>query len=175
VLVVVGVVTHDEPGFEHPERRWDHTPLTVSCYGYEPDDAAACSTVDSVIETINSRLGFTMLVRTDERDSDIGWTMNAPVQLGFDGPCGQPGECFSLHGTSGTYERCEAQTMALSGYGDMEWLAVYHGFGHCLGLAHDDYDQSIMRPYQRPTAPRTLPPWFSDHDRKLLRERYAPD
>jgi predicted Zn-dependent protease len=72
------------------------------------------------------------------------------------------------------YEECEVWTMNVVGPNDLEWLTTYHEMGHCLGLAHDDYEQSIMHPVQRPTADATIPPWISDYDRDLLRERYMP-
>lgn len=179
VLVIVGVVTHEEPGFASPENSWGHTPLSVTCQGYVDADDDACSVVEDVVGVVNSRLDFNMLVWTEAdpgETGDIHFTMNAPVEVGSDGPCGAPGECFELTGTShdSTYTRCMVQTMNVAGGGDLQWLVTYHGVGHCLGLAHDDYDQSIMRPTQRPTPDRALPPWISDYDRGLLRDRYAP-
>ena len=53
-------------------------------------------------------------------------------------------------------------------------LVLYHEFGHCLGLAHDDYPKSIMYPTMTPIPDGIQPPWFSDYDRRLLRDLYAP-
>lgn len=181
VLVIVGVVTHEEPGFTNPENRWDHVPLSVSCAGYVPADDEACETVEDVVSTINRRLGFVMLdyvptpvVVEGQETAEIHVRMRTPVEVGDDGPCGAPGECFELTGSDGVYDECQVRTMNASGPNDLEWLVVYHGIGHCLGLAHDDFEISIMRPVQRPTPDRTLPPWITDFDRSILRERYAP-
>lgn len=179
-LAIVGVATHEEPGLTNPAARWDHVPVSVSCAGYVPADDSACSTVSDVVSTVNSRLGFTMLsyvppevVTGGEEAAEIHVYMRSPVEAGSDGPCGAPGECFELAGSGEVYEECRVRTMNVSGPSDLEWLVVYHGLGHCLGLAHDDYEQSIMRPVQRATPDRMTPPWISDHDRDLLRERYA--
>lgn len=168
--VIYGVVTHTEPGLANPDRRWDHTPLTVSCHNYISGDEG-CDAVFAAIDTVNARLGFQMLARTDG-SADVVWTARAPVTVG-DETCGHPGECFVLTGTGSTYTHCEAQSMNVAGGGDLELLVAYHGFGHCLGLAHDDFEQSIMRPVQRPTPDRTIPPWISDFDRELLRGIYG--
>ncbi len=168
--VIYGVVTHTEPGFSDRTKRWDHKPLTVSCRNYVSGDEG-CDAVGSAVDAVNSRLGFTMLIRT-EQDADIEVVVRAPVDVG-DEVCGQPGECFELTGSGDTYTHCEMRSMNVAGGGDLEWLVAYHGLGHCLGLAHDDYEQSIMRPVQRPTPDRTIPPWISDFDRELLRGVYG--
>lgn len=173
VVLVLAITNHYEPGFANPDNRWDHTPLLVGCSGYVPEHDEACETVEMVADTINHRLGYEQLVMTDGPDADIVWMLRAPVDVG-EAVCGAPGECFQLTGSNGQYEQCAVQTMNASGPGDEEWLSIYHGFGHCLGLAHDDYERSIMRPVQRATPDRTLPPWFSDHDRQILRDRYMP-
>jgi hypothetical protein len=210
VLLVVGIATHTEPGFVDRENAWGSVPLTVSCAGYVAPDDDACDAAVNVVDTINIRLGFTMLELSygeAAAESDIHITMRAPVEVaeapgassassttahgstgtesaegpgpssaGSAGPCSEPGECFELTGTGTTYERCEMQTMNVSGgASDLEWLVVYHGLGHCMGLAHDDYDQSIMRPTQAATLDRQLPPWISDWDRELLRGKYMEE
>jgi len=176
VLVAVGVATHTEPGLSNPDARWDHTPLTVACHPYAGEEPDVCDVARGAVEVVNGRLGFAMLEWRGRHvgHSDIEVTMRAPVEVGSDGPCGAPGECFELEGSAGTYDSCAVRTMNVSGAGDLEWLVAYHGLGHCLGLAHDDYEQSIMRPVQRPTPDRTIPPWISDFDRRLLRDLYAP-
>ena len=177
VLLVIGISTHTEPGLVTPSNRWDHVPLTVSCteYASEIAEPEVCDVVRDATSVVNSRLGFTMLAYEVGGDStvDIVVTMNAPVEVGGSGPCSEPGECFVLTGTGMVYDHCEMQTMNVAGGGDLQWLATYHGFGHCLGLAHDEYEQSIMRPVQSATPDRTIPPWISDWDRELLRGKYG--
>lgn len=175
VLVVVGVVTHTEQGLTHPGNSWGHIPLTVTCQGYVAAEDDACDAAENAAEVVNHRLGFGMLLWipvdtwADEEGGDIHITMRAPTG---DGICMHPGECFELSGNGTTYDACTIHSMNASGGGDLEWLTVYHGIGHCLGLAHDDFEQSIMRPVQRATQPRRLPPWITDFDRALLRGKY---
>ena len=174
--VLVGVLTHEEPGFASSDSKWGHIPLSVTCveYGSEVSDPEVCDVVRGVISVINSRLDFTVLVYEiyESDESDIHFTMNAPVDVGSSNLCSEPGECFELTGFWTEYDRCEVQTMNVAGAANLQWLVTYHGFGHCLGLLHDDYEQSIMNPVQRPTPSGTIPPWISDWDRNILRERY---
>lgn len=175
-LVIVGVTTHEEAGFANSNARWGRVPLTVACAGYTPADNPACETVGDVVGVLNHRLGFEMLV-VGEEPADLAVTMRAPVEVGGD-RCDEPGECYVLTGSAGMYTRCEVQTMNVSGVGDLEWLVVYHGLGHCMGLAHDDVglgSNNIMKPIQRPTPDGVIPPWISDSDRALLRERYGAE
>lgn len=175
--VIYGVATHEEPGLANPEARWDHSPLTVTCVPYAGPESDACDTVEDVVSVVNHRLGYEALAwrgRRVQGSDDIEVVTRAPVEVGDDGPCGQPGECFVLTGSGGVYDRCSVRTMNVSGgAGNLEWLVTYHGLGHCLGLAHDGYDQSIMRGTQSATPSRTIPPWISDFDRALLRGLYA--
>lgn len=190
VLVVVllalsiprcGPLHREEATLAHPDRSWDHAPLTVACRGYVPEEDGACTTARDVIETINTRVGFPLLAWTDvDHGRDIDITMRAPVEMNaaqvdgaWSAACSRPGECFKLARTGTVYTHCDVQTMNVSGgAGNLEWLVLYHGLGHCLGLAHDDYKQSIMYFEQEETPDRTIPPWFSDDDRAVLREKY---
>lgn len=174
VLVIVGRATHEEPGFTNEANRWDHTPLTVSCSGYVPEEDESCSIARSALRAVNARLGFDMLEWTGvdyTTDTDIHVVMRAPVEVGGDSR-DEPGGHFELRGRAGVYEECKLWTMNVSGQGDIEWLTIYHELGHCMGLAHDDYELSIMRPEQRETPSGVIPPWISDFDKSLLRERY---
>lgn len=170
VLTVVGVYTHTEPGFTEQDRHWRGTPLTVACAGHVPAEDDACEVAEHAVGVVNARLGFGMLSWLGRAaDADIKITMRAPVEVGVD----EPGGHYELHYANGVYSRCEVRTMNSSGGGtDLEWLVVYHELGHCLGLAHDTAEISIMRPNQRATPFGQIPPWISDYDRKILRERY---
>jgi hypothetical protein len=170
-LIVYGVAAHQESGFTDARNRWDHLPLTVSCAGHTEADTEACDTAQSVMVTVNSRLGFKMLEWSRHADTDIRVTMRAPVEVGVD----EPGGYFELTGSGRVYEHCEVRTMNVSAVDDLEWLVVYHEIGHCLGLAHDDYRMSIMSPQRSPTPARGISAWISDFDRELLRGKYASD
>jgi len=178
VLLVFGISGHSEPGFAHAERGWSSVPLSVSCRGYAPEDQGECASARSVVNGLNTRLGFSMLRwAPDDSAADIRITINAPVEVGDPGPCGTPGECFELKGSDAMYSECDVRTMAVSGAGDLQQLVIQHGIGHCLGLAHDANAgpltlHSIMQPVQHPTPDGEIPRWIDDWDRDLLRERY---
>jgi hypothetical protein len=174
VSIIIGVATHTENGFADEDNVWDHVPLTVACRGHVPSEDDACDAAADVTRTINTRLGFDMLEWTSSPGSaDIDIVMRAPVEVGGDDRDAAGGH-FELRGRANVYERCEVWTMNVSGPDDLEWLTLYHEIGcHCLGLEHDDVgaeSNNICRPVQ--TASPGIPPWISDSDRRLLRERY---
>jgi predicted Zn-dependent protease len=82
------------------------------------------------------------------------------------------GEFFELRGFSGEASRCELRT-STTGDTSMLWASLYHGLGHCLGLGHDDFALSIMRPLQ--VYDGKSMPWITDRDRSAIRNRYAMD
>lgn len=172
--VIVGLLTHDEPGFIDAAYTWDHMPLEVYCTGYVEADDEACDIAEDVVGVINHRLGRQLLLWTDHASSaDIVVTMRAPVEVGEE-ERDIPGGHYRLTKNTQQYTHCEVQTMNVSGgAGNLEWLVLYHEIGcHCLGLAHDDYEQSICYPVQTATPARTIPAWISDSDRELLRDKY---
>lgn len=173
VFLVVGITTHEEPGFTSPDHRWAQSavPLSVGCRSHAAG-MEGCDAVEAAVEAINDRLGFAMLAwRGADSTAAIRVVTRAPVDVGAD----EPGGDYELRGGGSVYEGCEVWTRNVHAAGDLEMLTAEHELGHCLGLAHDDYEQSIMFPDRAPTPARTLPPWISDHDRALLRARYGGD
>ena len=173
VLVIVGVVTHTEPGFVSPENAWDQDTidalagLTVGCSNYA-GGLEGCDVADDATETVNDRLGFSMFRYMGTfPDAEVQIVIGVPSEQGWMDPGGHT----TLTGTGTTYEHCEVVT-SNTGTAELLFLTLYHELGHCLGLAHDDYEQSIMRPTQTSTPDRTIPPWISDFDRGLLRDKY---
>jgi hypothetical protein len=190
VFVVVGVLTHDEPTLINGVPRWERTDfrLGVSAMVYAPgypevamgDDREV---VESAMRNINHRLGFKALEWSGSSGRpDIVITMHAPTVLG-DPPEEDAFEIRAAGGLSrilhenGRAIECHVLTSNTARV-DVTLLAVEHEIGHCLGLAHDPYGNSIMRdPDVYPmeaTPPGEFPPRITDADRRVLRRLYGP-
>lgn len=170
VFLIIGISTHDEPVFMHEGKSWESMPLTVACAGYVDSRDDDCEMVEDVIDRINGRLGFRAYVLTDTGSPRVTITIGVPAEQGWMDPGGDAELSFAgEHFTS-----CAVRT-SNTGTNEMLFLTLHHELGHCLDLAHDDYEQSIMRPVQRPTPDRTIPPWISDMDRAALRGLYGAD
>lgn len=189
VLVIVGVTTHTEAGLltacphgddrldyagDCDEVRWnrDQFPLrvyasTTNPHPPTPPEEAA----QSVISIVNTRLGFSALQWEPDRgmsdinvnigiSQELGWMRDANgVASHFVGPNGNLG-CNVATWNTGT-------SLLLS-------RTLHHEIGHALGLAHDDFESSIMYPTLSSRNSSVYPPRITDHDRSLLRELYAP-
>jgi len=165
--VIYGVTTHKEPGFMTITAGWDRSqfPLQVCASAYVPSNAAdAQSTTADAVSTINSRLGFKALeVSNAGRTCDIDVTVGVPTEVGFTEPGGNAR-------ISPKHVKVETANV----HGELRDLVLEHELGHALGLAHDDYEQSIMRRTQSLPPDRELPPWISDSDKALLRASFGP-
>jgi hypothetical protein len=164
--VIFGVTTHTEPGLDAREP-WSHTPLRVCPGGYLPSeyDARTADRVSAAVSITNTRLGFEML-QIAEAFCDITVMVDGAVDVGGDGM--EPG------GDATFYEgRCEIRTGA-TGTLELTGLVIQHELGHCMGLEHDSWVGSIMRPVQVPTPLGEFPPHITDFDRELLRGLYGP-
>lgn len=171
VLIAYGVLTHEEPGLMDEDKRWAQMPLGVSCDGYAGPPDGDCNLVEGVVEDINRRLGYDALIFAGEGytpEAEIVVTLGVPAEPGWMDPGGDATLAYS----GNTYTRCDIRT-SNTGTTEMLVLVLHHELGHCLGLAHDDFEQSIMRPVQTPTPDRTIPPWITDADRSLLRSIYV--
>jgi hypothetical protein len=176
--VIYGVTTHTEPGLMAgtPGFGSRDVPINVCPGGYVPDiegTERAFSAAQDAVNTINQRLGLTVLqVSGPHGDGPCGITVLVGV----------PSEHSAGHGVvdSGgaavfdNGSRHCAVTTTNTGTDELLGLVLQHELGHCLGLAHDDYELSIMRPVQSPTPDGAFPPRISDSDRELLRRVFSP-
>jgi hypothetical protein len=174
ILVVVGVVMHQEPGFmdDRPDWRRGQFPLVVCTNAPFDIDIMreAERNRDALIGSVNTEFGFPVLRRSRGTASDV---CNITINYGVaaDSPHGdsgtvlrEPGGAAIINGTSCSVE--------LVNPGNLVMDVLRHEVGHCLGLAHDDFDSSIMRPVQRFTPDGQFPATFTDHDVRLIREEF---
>lgn len=172
VLVIVGVVTHKEAGFMEPDARWaaGALPLPVLCESYSADGWDGCNTAEAAVVRINRRLGFEVFefVRTTQ-DTPVRITVNYPRTPDMMDTAGHA-EIVADPSTQ-EISRCWVRTSNIPTT-ELLGMVIEHELGHCLWLAHDRSDMSIMRRMQRSTGLGSFPPRITDHDRRLLRERY---
>lgn len=195
-LLIFAVITHEEPGLirvcmdsqdrynpECPEfSGWstDDVPLIVgvtSSNPYPPADPDEA--VTSVVQTINTRLGFMLLVVEEGGclpDHDICVDVGVAHEPGF---MDAHGDAQHLQTSEGL--RCNART-SNTGTSELLYLVLQHELGHCIGLAHDGFTLSIMcgdDPYDGrgdcalPMSYEGFPPYITDDDRKTLRVLYG--
>lgn len=167
--VVYGVVMHEEAGFMDVTPGWEPRdfPLRVRADSYSQVEGtgATAEHLAGVTDDINMRLGFSAFRPAyGMGDADILVVYEAPSEPSWQDP---GGTAIIGHGS------CEIHLSNVTG--ELRSLTLQHELGHCLGLAHDQEQTSIMRPTQAPTADGQYPPRISDHDRTLLRETFATD
>lgn len=182
-LLVFGVFTHKEAGLTRSEITWEKSkfPLTVSTKAYEGSNAEASSAVQAAVKAVNSRLGFQALRNVSGvASADVQVTVGVPQDSTNNTTTS--GYALALKDAGGFFRANISQTdpshwsncaieTSNTGIITILDLVLQHELGHCLGLAHDDFNSSIMYPVQ--SEYDGLPPTFTDSDKKILRGLYA--
>ncbi len=188
-LLIYGALMHEEAGLmgvcfengipkqyepngadECPPVQWDRDRFPLKVFGTNARPGInydAAGVTKSAIDAVNSRLGFDAMEWIDGQDADVVVTIGYPTGEGFLDAAGGDARLTRSDGRL----LCFVRTANVSSEEMLHWV-LYHELGHCLGLAHDESDQSIMRPRQH--GQRWFGPWISDSDRSLLRELYGP-
>lgn len=162
-----------EAGFMDVRPRYlaSEAPLGVCVEAYD-GDAHALGVVAAAIHVTNTRLGFKAIGVGE--DCAIAILTGAPAERGWL----DPGGTATLYTDRTSGLRCSI-TIANTGTDEMLSLVTQHEIGHCLGLAHDDFESSIMRTTQTPAVPMvpgrapSWPPRITDSDRSLIRAAFG--
>ena len=170
--VLFGIWFHDEPTFAVDGMIWNRNdvPLRICIANYEGE-------VDDkenreIVESINKRFNFHLLSYLGELDERcvIQGTLGVPYEMGWTDNGG--------HAKPNPYKSCEFRTVNAPPGTEAE--IIKHEIGHCLGLDHDGYTNSIMYSDQEVADPgnlessdtRRFPKDFSDDDVEAVRSRY---
>jgi hypothetical protein len=170
VFFVLALLNTEDPGFQD-DRQWSvadvQAGLRVSCAGYVPGREADCEAARAITRIVNRRLGHDVFV----------WESDAPqveILIGVAAESGwlDAGGDAALAANGDTIVGCSIRT-SNTGTLEMMSLVLQHELGHCLNLAPDPFDASIMREVQRTVPDMQHPPRITDSDRKLIRATYG--
>lgn len=155
---------------EAQEIRWPDSdiPLSVRATG----TTGEIDTLTSAISLINDQVGCQLLELSDpatsDRSLDVLVSFGVPMTSGQD----HPGGSVQFRRDALQRQTAYVDVYASALNADMLHKVLAHELGHVLGLAHDDWDGSIMRPMQTTEVGFVR---LSDYDQNLLAEMYCAD
>lgn len=172
--------SENENGFMEDWHQWEQSdlPLRLSTNLYQPQENVE-QAIDSHISGIALRAArrwnedtgvdlFGTEFMEDGVRAHIWIDIGVPAEPGWLDPGGTAEIITEPDGS----KTCLIQT-SNTGTDEILSYVILHELGHCLGLAHDDWEGSIMRRTQSNAPDLRDAPRISDHDRALLRNRYG--
>lgn len=143
------------------EITWENTPLIVR------DISENSQFTEQAINFYNSEVGCSLFQLNNETDSwNVLVSRNVPVTVGVD----HFGGATSFRRDTLRRQRAYVDIFS-SPHNETIMNRVYqHEFGHVLGLAHDEWNGSIMRRAQNGEIESVR---LSDYDSMILRNRYC--
>lgn len=147
------------------EITWPVTSIPLVVHSSSPEQQEQLS---SVIADMNDQIGCEVMANDNLAESQYNILVMANVPMTA-GSGDHPGGATSFRRDTLRRQRAFVDIFAAphSGVGDK---VLMHELGHALGLAHDSWHGSIMRPSQSGQVEIVR---ISDNDRRLLRELYC--
>jgi predicted Zn-dependent protease len=178
--VLWGVLTHKEPGFmevcwQHGQAvytnceqtlplKWSKSQLPLTYYiDFDRHHKVYVESVTGAAKSWNQEIGVEVFKRVEKRE-------DAKVVVKWGSVSGNAGGHTSHRGDDSGPKSAEVVLVDASDVRAVYRFAM-HELGHVLGLAHDDFESSVMYA----VAPDQTGPYLkfilpSDHDKKLLQE-----
>jgi len=173
--------SHNENGYMEDWHQWEpgDFPLQLSTNVYTSEGQAIVRSQSErairAAERWNNAAGVELFYVDDWMGQD-GGRARVFINIGVPAEPGwmDPGGTAEIVTEEDGWQHCLIQT-SNTGTDEILFYVIMHELGHCLGLAHDTWEGSIMREVQSSPADLRNSPRVSDHDEALLRNRYGPE